>query len=483
MIRWPNLLQVLGLFILALTVSLGAALLFALIQQDAGLGPLVTATVIAATAGITLLLGVRPPPHEFTHREGILLVVAAWVTASVLGSLPFYFSGHFAGWTDAFFESVSGFTTTGATVLGNVEALPDSLLFWRALTQWIGGMGIILLGIAILPLLGVGGIELYRAEFSGSRSEKLKPRIAETASALWKIYVAFSLGEYVALRWAGMGKFDAICHAFSTMATGGFSTRNLSIASFADPTTEMIVGVFMVIAGVNFTQHYRLFVERRPLALLSDPEFRYYLAFLGTAALGLTISVFQYCGIPLAEAIRLGFFQVISIMTGTGFSSGDLIQWSSFAQLLLLALMFVGGCTGSTTGGLKVARLVLLMGVVAREFRRRVERHGVFTVRFSTHPVSENALQGLLSLVYLSFLINFSACLLLTAVGVDMLTAISAVAAAMFNVGPGLGQVGPMSNYGWMPPIAKWALSFCMLAGRLEFYTLLVILTGAFWRK
>ena len=483
MIRWPNLLQVLGFFILALTISLGAALLFALIQQDAGLGPLAAATVIAATAGISLLLGVRPPPHEFTRREGILLVVAAWVSASILGSLPFYFSDHFAGWTDAFFESVSGFTTTGATVLGNVEALPDSLLFWRALTQWVGGMGIILLGIAVLPLLGIGGIELYRAEFSGSRSEKLKPRIAETASALWKIYVAFSLAQYVALRWAGMGKFDALCHTFSTMATGGFSTRNLSIASFADPTIEMITAIFMVIAGINFTQHYRLLVERRPVAFLGDPELRFYLAFLGAATLGLTISVFQCCGVPLTGAIRLGLFQVISIMTGTGFSSSDFIQWNSFAQLLLLALMFAGGCTGSTTGGLKIARLVLLVGVVAREFRRMVEPRGVFTVRFSTQPVGENALHGLLSLVYLSFLINFSACLLLTAVGVDVLTAISAVAAAMFNIGPGLGQVGPMSNYSWMPPVAKWALSFCMLAGRLEFYTLLVILTRAFWRK
>ena len=405
-----------------------------------------------------------------------------WVAFSALGALPFYFSGYFASFTDAFFESISGFTTTGATILGDIEALPRGLLLWRSLTQWIGGMGIILLGIAILPLIGTGGMELYRSEFSGAKSEKLAPRVAETAMALWKLYVAFSLAEYVALRLAGMDAFEAVCHTFSTMATGGFSTRNASIESFASPTIEAVIIVFMLIAGISFTLHYRLLVERRARAFFSDQEIQFYFVLLAGGTLAITTVLTFNSHEPL-EAGRVALFQVVSIMTGTGFSSANFGLWGPFAQLLLLALMFVGGCTGSTTGGLKVARLFLLFRVVAREFRRMVERRGVFAVRLNGKAVSENTIQSLLNLVYIAFLINFAGCMALTALGVDVLTAIAAVAASMFNVGPGLGSVGPADNYAHLPALAKWVLSFCMLAGRLEFYTVLIIFTRSFWRK
>lgn len=483
MIHWPSLFRLLAFLILFLTAALAVPLSLAVATGDGGTKPLLLAVLTGAGLSALFLAIFRASPRELTSREGILLAVCSWLTAGLLGSLPFHFSIYFPSFTDAVFESVSGFTTTGASVLANVEALPRSLLLWRSLTHWLGGMGIILLMVAVLPLVGRGGMELYRAEFSGARSEKLKPRIAETAASLWKIYVALSIAEYLALRVVGMNPFDAICHTFATVATGGFSTRNASVGAFSSPAVELVIAFFMVAAGINFTQHYRFLVQRQPWAFFKDLEVRSYLCVLASAIVVMTLAVYSYSSLPLIQAARQALFQTVSIGTCTGFSSADFGQWSPFAQLLLLALMFAGGCTGSTSGGLKTARLVLLMQVVAREFRRMVERRGVFVIRFNESAIQEGTIQSLLNLVYIAFLVNFAGCLLLTASGVDILTAISGVAAAMFGVGPGLGEVGPAKNYGQLPALAKWVLSFCMLAGRLEFYTLLVLLSPAFWRK
>lgn len=483
MIHWSQIFRLLGFIILAIAVSMIPALVFAWVVGDEGVGPLQWSIIISATTGAFLFWFFRSATGELTRREGILSVVVAWTAASLLGSLPFYFSGYFPTFTDALFESVSGFTTTGATILPNVERLPHSILFWRSFTHWIGGMGIILLGIAILPLVGVGGTQLYRAEFSGARSERLKPRIAETASALWKIYVALSLAEYVALRWAGLNKFDAVCHMFGSMGTGGFSTRNLSVEAFHSPLIELIIVFFMVMAGMNFTRHYRLFIEGRPRAFFGDVEIQSYLLLLGGTTVAIALSISYSLAMPMGESLRQSLFQVASIMTTTGFSSVDFGKWTSFAQLLLLASMFAGGCTGSTAGGLKTARLLLLMQVVRREFHRMAEPRAVFTIRLGNQTVSENTIQSLLNLVYLAFLVNFAGVILLTLAGNDILTAITAVAAAMFNIGPGLGLVGPAENYGHMHILAKWVLGVIMLAGRLEFYTLLVLFAPAFWKK
>ena len=482
MIRWSNLLHLLGFFTLGLSVGLLGCVCFALANGDEGLTPLAASLAIGVIAGVLLILVFRLHFRALSRREGLLLVVATWLIAAFLGALPFYFSPHFPSFTDSVFESVSGFSTTGATVLADVEALPASLLLWRSLTHWLGGMGIILLGIAILPLIGAGGRELYRAEFSGARSERLRPRIAETALALWKIYIAFTLASYVALRLAGMGKFDALCHAFSTMATGGFSTRNGSIEAFGNPVLEIVIVVFMVLAGINFTRHYRLLVERRVSSFWGDVELRLYLIVIGVMTAAMSATLLQASEYSLGESLRLASFQVVSIMTTTGFSSADFQAWSPFAQLLLLVLMFVGGCTGSTAGGMKVARIGVLFRVVGREFRQLVEPRGVFAVRFGGRAIPEKTIRSLLNLVYLAFLVNFVACMCLAALGMDVLTTISAVAACMFNIGPGLGQVGPDENYAGLPAAAKWVLSICMLAGRLEFYTLLVLFTRPFWR-
>lgn len=459
------------------------SLCVAIYTGDAGVRALLLSMLSAAAFGIGLYATTRPVRTELHTREGILIVGSSWIVMSLLGALPFYLSSAFPSFTDSWFESVSGFTTTGCTILPSVEALPHSIQLWRCFTHWIGGMGIIVLGVAILPLIGVGGMVLYRAEFSGARSEKLTPRIAETASSLWKIYLLLTLLQVAALRFAGMNLFEALCHTFSTLGTGGFSTRNVSIAAFRSPAIEGIIIVFMLLAGVNFTLQYRLFVEGRVRRFFNDTELRHYIgiAFLATAAIAATLAFRPDYG--FLRAIRDAAFQVVSIMTTTGLASADFELWTPFAQLILLALMFCGGCTGSTAGGLKTARIVLLLKVVGREFRRMVERRGVFAVRFGGDVVDEGAIRGLLNLVYLAFLVNFAASLTLTALGIDVLTAITAVVACMFNVGPGLGGVGPLDHYGYMPAAAKWVLSFCMLAGRLEFYTLLVLAAPGFWKK
>jgi trk system potassium uptake protein TrkH len=461
------------------------ALPFAYALYDGGDAVRSTGIGFGATAltGLYLFLRNRRDARELSRREGLLLVVGMWASACLFGSLPFYFSPYFTGITDALFETVSGFTTTGASILPVVEVLPRPLQFWRCFTHWLGGMGIVLLGVAILPLLGHGGMELYRAEFSGAKSEKLKPRIAETALSFWKIYFALTVAEFLALRWAGMTSFEALCHTFSTLGTGGFSTRTASIAGFDSLIIEIIILVFMLLAGVSFVLHYRMWVEWKPRSVLQDVEIRYYLYLFFAVSAVIAFILFWRSGYSPGTALRNAFFQVGSILTTTGFVTDDFEVWHPLPQLMLLALMFVGGCTGSTAGGLKVSRILLLAQVVDREFKRMVERRGVFAVRLGGHVIHEATIQSLLNLVYLAFVINFVSCFLLAASGVDVLTSITAVAASMFNIGPGLKGVGPLDNYAHLPVLAKWVLSACMISGRLEFYTVLVIMTPAYWRK
>ena len=482
MIHTARLLHIVGRFLLVLAACMLVPLIYSLSANDDP-APFIYSIACIGVAGILLVISTGRRMGDLSQREGILLVSTAWIAAGLFGCLPFYFSPWFPGFTNAFFESVSGFTTTGATVLANVEILPRSLQLWRCFSNWIGGMGVILLGIAVLPLVGIGGMSLYRAEFAGARSEKLMFRISETARSLFKIYFVITIMEYLALRWAGMGRFDALCHSFATVSTGGFSTRSAGIVSFDSPAVECILIVFMLIAGINFTLHYRLWTERRLRKFFSDVELRFYLLVAAIAAFIILLSLIVRDGFAFAAALRHSIFQVCSIMTGTGFFTDNYGKWSSFPQLILLALMFFGGCTGSTTGGLKASRVLLLMKVVGREFKRMVERRGVFTIRMGARIIPEQTIQSLLNLVYLAFITNFVSCLLLSLSGIDVFTGISAVAACMFNVGPGLGQVGPAFQYGDLSLLAKWVLSFCMLAGRLEFYTVLVIFTRAFWRR
>jgi trk system potassium uptake protein TrkH len=482
LIRWGALGHILGQLLLALGGAMLLPIGWGLAAGSGGVRPLVFSALLTGALGSALLTLPRPD-RELKQREALMLVILAWFATAGFGALPFVWSGYFSGFTDAFFEAASGFTTTGATILADVEVLPEPVQLWRCFTHWLGGMGIVLLGIAVLPLVGHGGMQLYRAEFSGAKSEKLKPRIAETALSLWKIYVAFTVAEIAALRVAGLGWLDAACHSFSTLGTGGFSTRTASVGAFHRPLVEWIVVVFMLLAGISFVQHYRLFVEGKVRGFFADFEVRAFLL-LAVAATALIVpTLLWHGGYSLERAVRAAAFQVTSILTTTGFSTEDFEQWYPLAHVILIGLMFVGGCTGSTAGGVKVARIVLLARVVGREFRRMVERHGVFSVRLGGRVMTEGTIQSLLSLVYLSLLVLALGCLLLAAQGVDMLTSLAAVVACMFNIGPGFGTVGPAENYAHLPDLSKWVLTVCMIAGRLEFYTLIVVLTPAFWKK
>jgi trk system potassium uptake protein TrkH len=481
--HWATVARTLGHLLLVLAAAMLVPVAWGILGGRDGWPPLVWAAGVTALAGGLLAWGPPAVPRALDARDGLLLVVTTWFAVAGFGALPFYLSPSFASYTDAFFEAASGFTTTGATVLARVEALPEPLQFWRCFTHWVGGMGIVLLGIAVLPLVGHGGMHLYRAEFSGARSERLKPRVAETAAALWRIYAALSLALYVALRLAGLDAFEALCHTFSTLGTGGFSTRTASVGGLGNPAAEWILVGFMLAAGISFVQHYRLFVERRPGRVARDYEIQAYLAIAAVATAVVTASLVAHTGYELPRAVRAAAFQVTSILTTTGFVTEDFEQWAPLAQVLLLVLMFVGGCTGSTAGGLKVARIVLLTRVVGREFKRMVERRGVFAVRLGGQAVPEPTIQSLLNLVYLALVVNAAAVVVLAATGLDLLTSIGAVAASMFNVGPGFGAVGPAEHYGVLPPPAKWTLALVMIAGRLEFYTLVVIFTPLFWRR
>jgi len=409
-------------------------------------------------------------------------VTLAWVLASAFGGLPFLFAGVVPSFCDAFFETMSGFTTTGASVIPNLDGVPRGILFWRALTQWLGGMGIIILSIAILPILGVGGMQLFKAEIPSPVKDKITPRIAETARNLWIVYIAISAVEAVLLALGGLSVFDAVCHTFATMATGGFGTYDASIAHFNSLYVEIVIIVFMFIAGVNFTLHYRLF-RGDPRPLLRDPEFRLYtsIVLVATALITLDLRLNVFAG--LGESLRYAAFQVVSILTTTGFATANFDQWPAPSKLTLVLLMFVGGCAGSTGGAIKCLRFMIVVKQTFIELYRLIHPHAVLSVKIAKVAVPPEIVSSIRSFFFLYIALATAATLTLTILGVDMLTSVSGVAATIGNVGPGLGLVKASSTYAGLPQAAKWVLSLCMLLGRLEIYTVLVLLVPDFWKK
>ena len=385
-------------------------------------------------------------------------------------------------YTDAFFETISGFTTTGATILTDIEAVPSGILFWRSFTHWLGGMGIILLSLAILPFLGVGGMQLFKAEVPGPVADKLTPRVTQTAKILWAVYILLSVAETALLMLGGLNLFDALCQTFGTMATGGFSTKNASIAAFPSPFVQWVIIVFMFLAGANFALHYR-FAFRGWKIYRDDREFLVYVTIIGLASALIYVAntgVWHDLGEP---AIRDTIFQVVSIQTTTGFITADYEQWPMFSQLVLFLLMFVGGSAGSTGGGIKVLRIYLLLKFVLAEFSRLLHPHAIIPVRVRQQTIPRDVVMNVLGFFVLYILIFAVGTLLIAAMGYDVATSFGAVAATLGNVGPGLGEVGAIDNYAHFPPIGKWILSFFMLLGRLELYTVLILFVPAYWRR
>ena len=446
-----------------------------------------TATVFLVSAAILLVTGliiyfpVRKADRDLRLRDGFLIVVGAWLVLVLVGALPFVLSQQLS-YIDAVFESMSGLTTTGATIVTNIDALPRAVLYYRQQLQWLGGMGIIVLAVAILPMLGVGGMQLYRAETPGPiKDAKLTPRITETAKALWLIYVGITLTCIFAYWLAGMKLFDAVGHAFSTVAIGGFSTHNDSLAFWDNPTVEVVACVFMVIAGINFALHFTAWRRASAQPYFVDPELKVYASLLFAFAVVVSFALyFTDTYDSVAASFRYGTFQVISAMTTTGFTTAPFHAWAGFVPVLLILMAFIGGCAGSTAGGMKVIRIILLYRQSIREIQRLIHPHSIIPVKVGGQRTSDTVISAVWGFFFL-YIANFAVMtILLTATGLDAETAYSSVGACITNLGPALGDAGP--NYAGLNNVAKVILCIAMLLGRLEIYTLLVLLTPTFWR-
>lgn len=415
-------------------------------------------------------------------REGYLIVTIGWLFLGLFGALPFYLSGVTPLYTDAFFESVSGFTTTGASIFKNIEALPPGILFWRSLTHWIGGMGIIVLTVALLPLLGIAGIELFGAESPGPTADKVHPRIKETAKRLWFIYFGLTVALSLLLWWEGMTPFDAINHSFATMGTGGFSTKNASIAHYTSPAIHYTLIFFMIIAGCNYAVLYYLFKGKLKKVWINE-EFRYYTLFILFSSLMLGLWINNMAGGNYEENFRHGMFALVSLITTTGFVTADYTQWSPGLTMFFFLTLFLGACAGSTAGGIKFIRHMVFVKNTYLEFKRILHPRAMIRIKINKEVVAPRILTHILVflLVYLMAFILGS--LAITITGVDFLTAIGGVATTLGNVGPAIGKLGPVDNFEWVPLSAKWIFSILMLLGRLELFTILIIFTPFFWRS
>ena len=483
-----SIINILGILQLFLAAAMLLPLPFTLFYGE-DWRPIVYSSGITAAIGFAMFK-LAKFNQDLRPKEGFAVVSLSWVALSVFGSLPYMISGAIPSFTNAFFETMSGLTTTGATILIDIEAMPKGLLMWRSLTQWIGGMGIIVLTLAILPFLGVGGMQLFKAEVPGPSADKLTPRVTQTAKVLWAVYVLLTALQTICLMLAGMNFFEALCHSFTTLASGGYSTRNGSIADFNSPAIENIIIVFMFLAGTSFALHYRL-LKGDFKAHFRSQEFVFYVAIIG-------LSSFFVCGHILAsmpdmafsKALRDTVFQVISIQTSTGFGTADYELWSGHAQIILFFLMFVGGCAGSTAGGMKTVRVLLLIKFAFSEFVRLLHPQAVVNVRLGEQTVPRQVLMNLFGFFILYMGLFGIGVFVMTGLGMnaadpkeEFISAFGAVASCIGNIGPGFGCVGPTDNFAHIGGIGKWFLCFLMLLGRLEIYTVLILLAPSFWKK
>lgn len=415
-------------------------------------------------------------------REGFAVVTFGWLTFAVFGALPYLLSGAISSPLDALFETMSGFTTTGSTILADIESLPRSILFWRSLTHWLGGMGIIVLSLAILPMLGVGGMQLFQAEVPGPTADRLKPRIQDTAKLLWGVYVIFTVLETLLLMAGNMSFYDAICHSFATLATGGFSTRNASIAAYDSAYIDWVITLFMFLAGVNFSLHYYA-LKGRIGEYFRNEEFRFYLLITFSAV---AILMWMNQGTvydSVVDNLRYSAFQTASILTTTGFATADFELWPVLTQYILLFLMFIGGCAGSTGGGMKVARILLLLKHGTVQLYHLIHPRAIRLVKLGNNPVDQDVMQAILGFFALFMGVFVTASFLMAASGMDLISGAAAVIATLGNIGPGLGSIGPVDNFAHVSAFGKSVLIFCMLLGRLELFTVLVLFLPSFWRK
>lgn len=495
MFHYKTILHILGLLLLFNAATMLVASMASLFLDDGATSGLLLSTVITFGVGLTTMLLTLRQKREIKKRDGYLIVVLGWLVMVVFGTLPFLTTGSIHSLTDAFFETMSGYTATGATIIQDIEALPKSLILWRSLTHWLGGMGIIVLAIAILPLLGIGGVQLFSAEAPGVGGDKLHPRISDTAKRLWYIYVGFTALQTLLLSLAGMSVFDAVNHAMSTMASGGFSSKNASMAHWNHlPLVQYIVIVFMFLAGSNFVLIY-LAIKGKFKRVFSDNEFRWYAGFV------LAFTIISFVGIytkvdlvavstmdhpqvlgKLESSFRHALFQVVAVITTTGLVTADFTSFTPFLTMLFFGLFFLGGSSGSTSGGVKVVRHLILIKNGFLEFKKALHPNAILSLRLNNTSIDQSIVFKILAFFILYMIMFIIGAGVFSFLGLDFTTAVGASASSLGNVGPGLGSVGPALNYAELPVVAKWWSSFYMLVGRLELFTVLMLFTPYFWR-
>ena len=473
-----------------LLIILGFSMLFSvgcsLIYGDGDIIPLLQSIAVTIVSGLILVIFFKSKDKkELSTHDGFAVVTMGWFAMAIFSALPFYFSGTL-DYTNSFFEAMSGLTTTGASVLGHsstllIEDVPHGILFWRSFTHFIGGMGIIVFSIAILPMLGMGGVQLFRAEVAGPAADKITPRVKQTAKLLWGIYVGFVLIETFVLRIEGMPWFDALCHSFGTMATGGFSTKNISIAAYSGIIQWTII-FFMFCAATNFSLHY-YFIAKKNGKYFKDLEFKVYLTLVIFCAFLFFINIINSADYSLnMESVRHSIFTSVSLITTTGFGTEDFESWPAMSKTLVFFLLFVGGSAGSTTGGMKIIRSILVFKYLIYEVRKLLHPKGVFNITIGENTIDDNVVRATLGFYLFYILIFVFTAMVLSMTGLDVTTALTASASAIGNVGPGLGSIGPTDNWGHLTDLAKWLTSFCMLLGRLEIFTVVVLFSRSFWK-
>lgn len=482
MINAKMIYHIMGFLVLVETLMLMSCIGVSWFYAEDDLNSFIITAAITLVVGSILLFTGRKAERQLGKRDGIIIVSISWVVVSIFGMLPFYISGYVPDITNAFFETMSGFTSTGSTILDDIEALPHGLLFWRSLTQWFGGLGIVFFTIAVLPIFGVGGVQLFAAEASGLNQDKVHPRIGVTAKWIWSIYFGLTLIVIALLMAGGMGTFDSICHAFATTGTGGFSTKQASIAYYDSAYFEYIIAIFMTISGINFTM-LLLFVNRKFKKFFANTELKWYLISVGLFTLVITAGLYHTSTMGIEEAFRRSFFQVASLHTSTGFATADYMTWEPALWGTLSLLMVVGACAGSTSGGLKSIRMVILTKVARNEFKHIIHPNAILPVRINKQVVPQNILISTLAFIFVYLVIIIVCTLLFMAMGIGFVESIGTVVSSIGNMGPGLGLTGPAYSWNALPDAAKWVSAFLMLVGRLELFTILILFSRGFWKK
>ncbi|MCL1911123.1 MAG: TrkH family potassium uptake protein [Leptospirales bacterium] len=482
MLQFKSIFKIISILVLAVCAAMLLPSAIALYCNEIYIFKSFLVTILAAAllCGGYLFLTRKNKSRVFLTRDAFFFVTMSWLSISLLGSFPYFLSGVIPSFTDAFFESVSGFSTTGATILPDIESLPKSIHFWRCFTSWVGGMGIVVLTVAVFPLLGVGGLQLVQAEAPGVEVDKITPRVTETAKIIWLIYLGFTVAETILLMLGGMNLFDALTHTFSTVSSGGMSSKSAGIAHFNSAYIECVIIFFMFLSGVSFSLHYR-FISGNFSAVFKDSEFRAYVFIIFAAALLIFINMFNSASV--FDNARSALFHVVSFSTTNGFSTNNYENWPSFSQMIIFCLFFIGACSGSTSGGFKVIRFITLLKQSINEMKLLLHPRGVFILKIGNTVIKKNIIYSISGFFFLYAATAGLLTFVVAASGEDILTSLSAVLATLGCVGPAFGSIGSTGNYAFMSDYVKWVLAFAMIIGRLEFYTVIILFTSSFWKK